>query len=404
MMGAWNSKVNMEVPSCRLPLHHRYGCGRVIDSGWRPLSASAPPRSGTYSGPASCCCVPMVFRTARSNVSSAPVWTPSSVGVAVTSKKAWTGSKTALVQADRRFFPPAEQHKIVALATRPPVENGVPVTHWSATDLARATIQDGIVASISRATVWRLLDQTAIKPHRWHYWLHSPDPDFETKMLDIVDLYLNAQALFKRGEIVLSVDEKTSIQALERKHPHKPPKPGSVERIEHEYIRHGTCCLTASLEVATGEIYGHLTPNRPADVFADFVASVCGEYPSAKKIHFVLDNLNTHWHEQTCRAVAKLSRCPLPPIQTGQQRKAFLTSPGKRIVFLFTPSHASWLNQIEIWFGTLVRKLLRRGNFRSVADLEDKIIAFVQYYDEFLAHPYRWTYTGKPLAANEHAA
>ena len=270
--------------------------------------------------------------------------------------------------------------------------------------MAHATIQDGIVASISRATVWRLLDQAAIKPHRWHYWLHSPDPDFDAKMLDIVDLYLHAQELCKRGEIVLSVDEKTSIQALERKHPHKPPKPGRVEGIEHEYIRHGTCCLTASLEVATGEIYGHLTPNRPADVFADFVASVCGEYPSAKKIHFVLDNLNTHWHELTCRAVAKLSRCPLPPIQTGTQRKAFLASPAKRIVFHFTPSHASWLNQIEIWFGTLVRKLLRRGNFTSVADLENKIIEFVQYYDEYLAHPYRWTYTGKPLAANEHAA
>ena len=251
--------------------------------------------------------------------------------------------------------------------------------------MAHATVRDGIVASISRATVWRLLDQAAIKPHRWHYWLHSPDRDFEAKMLDIVD-------------------EKTSIQALERKHPHRPPKPGRVEGIEHEYIRHGTCCLTASLEVATGEIYGHLTRNRPAEVFADFVTSVCGEYPRAKKIHFVLDNLNTHWHELTCRAVAKLSRCPLPPIETGTQRKVFLRAPGKRIVFHFTPSHASWLNQIEIWFSTLVRKLLRRGNFASVADLENKIIKFVQYYDEYLAHPYRWTYTGKPLAANEHAA
>jgi transposase len=404
MMGIWHSKMNMEVPLCRMPLHRHYGCGRVIDGGWRPLSASVPPHSGTYSGPASFCYVPMVFRTARSNVSSIPVWTPLSAGVAATSKKAWTGSKTALVQADRRFFPPAEQHKIVALATRPPIENGVPVTHWSATDLAHATVQDGIVASISRATVWRLLDQAAIKPHRWHYWLHSPDPDFDAKMLDIVDLYLHAQELCKRREIVLSVDEKTSIQALERKHPNKPPKPGRVEGIEHEYIRHGTCCLTASLEVATGEIYAHLTPNRPADVFADFVASVCGEYPRAKKIHFVLDNLNTHWHELTCRTVAKLSRCPLPPIQTGTQRKVFLTSPGKRIVFHFTPSHASWLNQIEIWFGTLVRRLLRRGNFASVADLENKIIKFVQYYDEYLAHPYRWTYTGKPLAANVHAA
>lgn len=118
----------------------------------------------------------------------------------------------------------------------------------------------------------------------------------------------------------------------------------------------------------------------------------------------MLDNLNTHWHELTCRAVARLSQCPLPPVETGAQRKAFLVSTKKRIVFHFTPSHASWLNQIEIWFGTLARKLIRRGNFNSVADLENKIIEFIQYYDEHLAHPYRWTYTGKPLAANEHAA
>jgi transposase len=292
----------------------------------------------------------------------------------------------------------------VALATRPPSEDGVPTTHWSATDLAGAAVRDGIVGSISRVTVWRLLDQAAIKPHRWHYWLNSPDPDFEAKMLNIVDLYLHAQELFNRGEIVVSVDEKTSMQALERRYPHQLPGPGRVERIEHEYIRHGTCCLTAALEVATGEVYGHLTADRPAAVFADFVESLCGQYAAARKIHVVLDNLNTHWHELTCRAVAEISSCPLPPVQTGVQRKAFLTSPDKRVVFHFTPSHASWLNQIEIWFGTLSRKLIRRGNFTCVGDLERRIIEFIEYYDEYLAHPYRWTYTGKPLAANENAA
>ena len=131
-------------------------------------------------------------------------------------------SRTVLGQADQRHFPPHEQHKIIALATRPPPESGVPITHWSMRDLARASVQDGIVASISSSTVWRLLDQGAIKPHRWHYWLNSPDPNFEAKMLDIVDLYLHAQDLYKHGEIVLSVDEKTSIQALERRYPHKP--------------------------------------------------------------------------------------------------------------------------------------------------------------------------------------
>ncbi len=172
-----------------------------------------------------------------------------------------------------------------------------------------------------------------------------------------------------------------------------------------------TIVALATLPLITAWIFVRVkhAPHKFLKVFycaatADFVESVCGEYAEARKIHFVLDNLNTHWHERTCRVVAKLSRCPVPPIKTGSERKTFLASADKRIVFHFTPSHASWLNQIEIWFGTLVRKLIRRGNFTSVAELEDKIIEFIQYYDEHLAHPYRWTYTGKPLAANEHAA
>lgn len=277
MRSRWNWDENMEVPSCPLPLHPGCGCGQVIGSGWRRSFGSGLRPSERCSGPASSCSVPMVFPTARSSVNSTPASTRWSAGVDVTNKKVWMDSRTALAQADRRLFPPHEQHKVVALATRPPPEEGVPVTHWSTRDLARATVQHGIIVSISPSTVWRLLDQAAIKPHRWHYWLNSPDPDFEVKMLDIVNLYLRAQELYKRSEIVLSVDEKTSLQALERRYPHKPLKAGRIERIEHEYIRHGTCCLTASLEVATGEIYGHLTPNRPADVFADFVESVCGE-------------------------------------------------------------------------------------------------------------------------------
>ena len=118
-----------------------------------------------------------------------------------------------------------------------------------------------------------------------------------------------------------------------------------------------------------------------------------------RRIHIVLDNLNTHYHEQTCQVVAPA--CKYKPGETskGCHRKDFLTLPGKRVVFHFTPSHASWLNQIEIWFSTLTRKVIRRGDFSSVADLESKIIEFIKYYHKYLANPYQWTYTGKPLAA-----
>jgi len=313
-------------------------------------------------------------------------------------------SKIVLGPADRRVFPPQQQHEIIALATQPPKQEGHPLTHWSISDLTRAVLQNEIARSIAPSTIWRLLDQAAIKPHRWHYWLNSPDPDFYPKMYDILELYLNALTMYERGEILLSVDEKTSIQALKRKYPHKRMIPGRIELIEHEYKRHGTCCLTAGLEVATGQIMGMLTANRPAEVFAQFIQWVFDCYADAKKIHMVTDGLNTHYHELTCRAVAQVCNCELPDIETGRQRKDFLTDPSKPVVFHFTPTHASWLNQIEIWFSTLVRKVIRRGDFSSVDDLEDKIIGFIEYYNAYLAKPYKWTYTGKPLAVERKAA
>jgi transposase len=318
--------------------------------------------------------------------------------------KASTAYRTDRDPAGRVPFPPQQQHSIVALATQPPREQGHPITHWSMTDLHRAVVHKGIVDSICPATIWRLLDQMAIKPHRWHYWLHSPDPDFYAKMQDIVELYLNALDMYERCEILLSVDEKTSIQALKRKYPHRPTIPDGIELIEHEYKRHGTCCLTAGFEVATGGIMGMLTPNRPAEVFAEFIEWVCEYYCDAGAIHIVLDNLNTHYHELTCQVVADFCKCDPGQIKTGRQRKDFLTDPSKRVVFHFTPTHASWLNQIEIWFSTLSRKVIRRGDFCSVGDLQDKIMEFIEYHNKYLAKPYAWTYTGKPLATNRNVA
>jgi transposase len=218
-------------------------------------------------------------------------------------------------------------------------------------------------------------------------------------MQELVGLYLQALALHQRGEILLCVDEKTSIQALERQYPTVLGQAGTITKIEHEYIRHGTRCLTAALEVATGHVVGMLTPNRPAEVFAAFVRQLCERYPQAPRLHLVVDNLSTHYHLLTCQVIAEWCGCDPGLLKTGAQRQQFLTDASKRVVFHFTPTHASWLNQIEIWFSTLTRKVLRRGDFTSLEDLEKKILAFIDYHDAYLAKPYKWTYTGKPLAA-----
>jgi hypothetical protein len=395
---------NMEVLSCHFHLHHHYSYAQETEEPWRPWSESVLWLNVRYSVPALSSTVPMDCPTGKSNVASALPWIQSYAGENAMNSKVSTVYRTYQGREDRRLFPPQQQHNIVALATQPPRQQEHPITHWSMSDLTRAVVQRGIVESICSATIWRLLDQMAIKPHRWHYWINSPDPDFDIKMQDVVNLYLNALAMYRKDEIVLSIDEKTSIQALQRKHPTIQGKAGSIALIEHEYIRHGTCCLTAGFEVATGGVMGMLTPNRPAEVFAEFMEWVCEYYCDARAIHIVLDNLNTHYHELTCQVVADFCKCNPGQTKTGRQRKDFLTNPSKHVVFHFTPTHASWLNQIEIWFSTLAGKVIRRGDFCSVGDLEDKIMEFIEYHNEYLAKPYAWTYTGKPLATNRKVA
>ena len=130
----------------------------------------------------------------------------------------------------------------------------------------------------------------------------------------------------------------------------------------------------------------------------------CYYYSDTRRIHIVLDNLNTHYHALTCEVVAEVCKREPAQLRTSSQRKSFLTDSSKRVVFHFTPSHASWLNQIEIWFSTLSGKVIRRGDFSSISDLEDKIIEFIEYYNANLARAYKWTYTGKPLAVNRKVA
>jgi transposase len=298
-------------------------------------------------------------------------------------------------------FTARQKVRVIKKATQHPRRSGVPFSHWDSVSLARLAIDAGITESIHPTTVWRWLNDADLKPHRVQYWLQSPDPDFEERSQDVIKTYLAAPQRAKQGVATFSVDEKTSIQARERVRPDLLMIPGIPQRIEHEYIRHGTLCLTAALNVATGDVQGLITDDRPAPIFARFLEDLIESVPDAKKIHVVLDNLNTHWHHDACRVVAAASDMDYDPdrFKTGPPRRKFLMSARKRVVFHFTPKHASWLNQIEIWFSVLCRKLLRRESFSSLRELRAALRRFISYYNRHLAHPYRWTYTGTPCRA-----
>lgn len=208
--------------------------------------------------------------------------------------------------------------------------------------------------------------------------------------------------------MTLSIDEMTGVQALERSAPGLPMKPGQPERREFEYIRHGTQTLIAAFDVARGQVFGQVGDSRTEEDFARYLRTLVGRTPAARRWHIVADNLNTHQSEAVVRLVAELSGLEASALgQKGKSgvlknmpsRQAFLRDPSHKMVFHFTPKHASWLNQIELWFSILVKKVIRRGNFLSQEDLRQKILSFIDYFNATLAKPFRWTYQGKPLAA-----
>lgn len=256
---------------------------------------------------------------------------------------------------------------LMKLVTEEPPDNA---TRWSMEALAGAMAAHGVPISASQC--WRICRSLDLKPWQVESWITSHDPDFWAKAGDVCGLYLNPP----ESTVVFSVDEKTGIQAKSRVSPTRPAVPGLPVRREFEYVRHGTAALYAALNVHEGSVAAWVTDSTRSENFVAFLEDLVHQTPGHLGLHCILDNLSAH-------------KTPLV--------REFLEA-NPRVELHFTPTHASWLNQVELFFSILERRMLRRGEFDSVDDLAAKIIAFIKDYNR-KASPFRWTYDGRPLKA-----
>lgn len=266
---------------------------------------------------------------------------------------------------------PKVWQKVATLIVQPPEKFNVPVARWTVREIARL-LSSRYGWQVSPTSICRFLRAMAFKPHRVRYWLNPKDPEFDEKAARICKLYVSPPA----GTTVLSIDEKPGIQALRRTHPTRLLKAGSPARLEFEYERKGTRNLFAAFNIKTGRVLIWCTPERSTSWVLLFLNQLLRWVPRGPLI-LITDNIST---------------------RAGVEAKAWL-SRHPRVQFVFTPRHGSWLNQVEIWFGILTSKALRHRSFDSLRALDRAIYRFAHHWNNVLAQPFNWTYTGKVLAA-----
>ena len=270
---------------------------------------------------------------------------------------------------------PVTRLELIALACEPVAWHEGKTTRTIA-ELVDEAVARRLVDGIGWSSYQRLLADSDLRPHRVQGWLHSPDPQFREKVTAITELYLHPPA----GAVVLSIDEKTGMQALERRFPDRPAAPGRRRRREFEYTRHGTQSLLCAFEVHRGRVVADCGATRTAEDLVRFMERIAALYPTGT-VHVIWDNLNIHFDGAAGRWTA------------------FNARHGDRFVFHYTPKHASWVNQVELFFSILQRQCLRDASFPSIEALRTAVLAFIVAWNRDRAHPFRWTFTGYPLQA-----